>query len=452
MRALSRRTMLRGLVAGVGASIALPPLEAMFNTNGTAYAGGGAIPVRYGTFFWGSGVRPDRWVPRRTGAEWWRDPNEALTPLAESVLVRDHVSVLTGFNCIDGGSSNHQAGRAIILTGTYDPARYEYGDAIGPSTDFIIASAWEGRTRFRSLDVGISEVGKGGRVVRGTTSFDAGGNPTGAEFSPRRVFDRLFSMGVESGSTGAAVAEVRQSMVDVVRADAVRLRARLGVNDQRRLDAHLDGIRNLERSLEGLEVSRCEAPASPPDGFSADRSHELLEEKNRVMADLVAMAFACDLTRVVSYQYTAMQSDCIFWQVGAEQGSHVLTHDDRGLSDRLAPQYERVHMVTTFVVRNFTALLEALARIPEGDGTVLDNSVIFATSDVSDGTLHNHSNMPILIGGRAGGRLVRGTHIRGGGENTSKIPLTILRTLGLEVDGFGSGAPRATDTYDALLA
>jgi hypothetical protein len=452
MKRLKRRTLLRGMCAGIGAAVALPPLDIMFDDNGTAYAGGEAIPIRYGTFFWGNGNRPDRWRPRRMGAEWWSDPNEELAPIAASALVRDYVTVLSDFDLQQGGAGHH-TGRAQVLTGTYDEGRGTYGNPTGPSTDFIIASAWEGLTRFRNLDVAISETGKANSDAEGQSSVDAGGNFAGAEFSPRRVYERLFSAGVEPGTMAAVqLAEVRQSMVDVVRADAERLRRRLGVVDQRRLESHLDGIRNIERSLAGLEVNRCEAPAMPGDGYTEDRSHELLEEKNRVMADLVAMAFACDLTRVMTYQFTPMQSDCLFWQVGAEQGSHVLTHDDRGLPEELAPQYERVHQVTTFIMQNFTALLEALARVPEGDGNVLHNSVILATSELSDGTSHDYGDIPLLIAGRAGGRLARGSHLSGGNDNFSKVPLTILNTLGVSVDGFGANASRATDTFGALLA
>jgi hypothetical protein len=441
------------MCAAGAASIALPPLDAMFDDNGVAYAGGDAIPIRYGTFFWGNGVRPDRWIPRRTGVEWWSDPNEELAPIAASASVRDYVTVLSGFELGQGGAAHH-TGRAQVLTGTYDENRGTYGNPTGPSTDFLLASAWEGLTRFRNLDLGISETGKANSDAQGGTSVDASGNFVDCEFSPRRVYERLFAGGMVMPGTPAPVAlsEVRQSMVDVVRADAARLRRRLGVVDQRRLDSHLEGIRGIERSLTGLEASRCEAPPMPGDGYTDDRSHEMLDEKNAVMADLVAMAFACDLTRVMTYQYTPMQSDCLFWQVGAEQGSHVLTHDDRGLPEELAPQYERVHQVTTLIMRHFTRLLEALAAFPEGDGTVLHNSVILATSEVADGTAHNLDDMPLLVAGRAGGRFVRGSHLRAEGENFSKVPLTILRTLGVDAPAFGTNGARATEVFSPLLA
>ena len=143
---LSRRTMLRGLLAGAGAAVALPPLDIMMNDHGTAHADGSPFPTRLGVWFWGNGMRPDRWVPNRQGAEWWRDPNEALAPIAASALVRDQVSVLTGFKCMQGGTAHH-TGRAQILTGTYDSNKGRYGNPTGPSIDYIAANAFEGERR-----------------------------------------------------------------------------------------------------------------------------------------------------------------------------------------------------------------------------------------------------------------------------------------------------------------
>lgn len=451
---ISRRTMLRGMVAGVGATLALPPLEAMFDGNGTAYADGTPIPLRYGTFFWGNGVRPDRWIPLREGAEWWRDPSEELAPIAASTLVRDQVSVLTNFECKQGGTAHH-TGRAQILTGTYDQSKGTYGEPTGPSSDYLVASAWEGLTPIRSMDVGISRVGKSGSYARGAVSWGTGGTRINSEFSTSTLFERLFGMGVDvDAEVAARVATVRGAMVDVVREDAARLRRRLGTNDRRRLDQHLEGLLSIERAIEGFDVSGCALPEHPADGHSEDRGHELLEEKMRVMAELIAMGLACDLTRVFTCEFTGMQSDCIFWQVGAEQGSHVMTHDDRGVpdSERLDPQYENVHRAVVFIMQNFTHLLEAMARIPEGDGTLLSNSVVYATSELSDGTRHSYDDMPILVAGRAGGRLRGGVHYRSAtDENASMVPLTCMRAVGVAADGFGAGASRATDEVGALL-
>ncbi|MDQ3032195.1 MAG: DUF1552 domain-containing protein [Myxococcota bacterium] len=453
--ALGRRRMLRGVLAGAGVMLALPPLEAMFDGNGVAHADGTPLPVRFGTFFWGNGMRPDQWIPGREGAEWWRDPNEELRPIAESELIRDSVSVLTNFQCRQTGTAHH-TGRAQMLTGTYDQNRGTYGNPTGPSVDYVIAEAWEGQTAVRSVDLGISRVGKSNSTAGGSTSFGPDGNRIGAEFSPGSLFDRVFGVPITpTGPSAESIARARQSMVDVVRGDAAALRSRLGIVDQRRLDEHLEGLRSIERAIDGFDVSRCMIPTRQDDIYSEDRGHELLADKNRIMADLMAMALACDVTRVFTYEFNGMQADTIFWQVGGVQGAHVQTHDDRAVSDadRLAPQYERIHLSVQFIMQSFTYLCEALARIPEGDSNLLHNSLIYGTSELADGTRHTYYDMPILLAGRAGGALRPGMHYRSPSrENTSNVPYTCMRALGLEVDGFGAGASRSDGVVSQVLA
>lgn len=455
---LHRRTLLRSSLLGLGAAVALPPLEAMFDANGTALADGTPIPLRYGVFFWGNGVRPDRWRPGRVGAEWWLDPNEELAPLAAST-VRDRVSVLTGFDCQQGGVGHH-SGRAQMLTGTYDVNNGTYGGATGPSSDFLVADAWEGATRLRSIDVGISSTGKASSRVGGQVSWNGSGRSAGVELDPSALYDRLFGMGFgEETAAGLEAARrrgvVRQSMVDVVREDAERLRDRLGAEDRRRIEAHLDGLRGVERQIASLgAASTCVAPDRPSRPWTDEGGRELLTEKNQVVADLLAIALACDVSRVFTYQLNGMQADTVFWQVGGEQGAHVQTHDDRGLpeGETLAPQFERVHLSVVFIMEQLTTLLEALDRIPEGDGTVLDHSAIYATSEVADGTRHTIDDMPIVVAGGAGGALVPGMHYRAsGGANATDVPLTLMRAVGVDAASFGAGESASTRHVSELL-
>ena len=133
-----------------------------------------------------------------------------------------------------------------------------------------------------------------------------------------------------------------------------------------------------------------------------------------------------------------MQADTIFWQIGGVQGAHVQTHDDRSVSDeeRLMPQYERIHLSVQFIMQNFARLCEALARVPEGDSNVLHNTIIYGTSEIADGTRHTYFDMPILVAGR---------------ENTSNVPYTLMRALGLDVGGFGDGPSRSDGVVSSIL-
>jgi hypothetical protein len=441
---LSRRLLLRG----ASAAIALPLLDGMLNDSGTALAAGGEIPKRFGTFFWGNGVRPDRWVPTGAGANWALSAE--LEPLA---AVKEYISVLTGMEMKFPGTAHHR-GRAGMLAAAYDPALDTYGRVDGPTIDQIAAVAWDGLTPFRSLELGISMRAKGGvnaNKASGGSSFSAPGQRIPAEFSPLALFDRLFGTQF-NGQDEAALKELalRQSILDTVTEDAKSLRGRLGKVDQGRLDSHLDGIRQLELALASADRA-CVKPtisANP----AVDLGHELLDERNKLMAGILARALACDLTRAFSYEYMGMQADTIFWQVGATEGSHVLTHDDRNLPEMLMPQYEKVHNVVVFVMGQFGYLLEQLKAIPEGNGTLLDNCCIMATSEVNDGTAHSYNSMPLIVAGRAGGKLRSNYHYVADHENTSKALLTCLRAVGLPLAELGKNEGHVTDSIAALEA
>lgn len=474
---LSRRTMLRSLTTGVGATVALPILECMLGDHGVAFAEDGeAIPVRYGVFFWGNGVRPDRWVPDKVGAQWWTDSSEELAPIANNAMIRERVSILSGFRLLDNSGSAHHKSRAQILTGAYQPSANGNccGQVAGASSDWLVRQAWAGQSQLRdAVDVGISQTNKGASNfnVNSGTVFNGDGDAQPLEMSPRAVYDSLFGNGLPKDLPQidiAAFQDSRLSMVDLVREDAARLRTRLGSVDQHRLDDHLDHLRQVEHGIENLEAaSACVLPATVPDNAAAYRQSvmieqdgqqatitgELLTEKNAIMAELLALGLACDLTRVFSFQHHGMQTDTMFWNLpSVSLGSHQSTHDDRNDSPNpQAQDFEAVHEIATFVMSQFGVLLEAFARIPEGAGDLLDNVAIYATSEYGNASTHSLDNMAIMVAGRAGGALRSGTHYDGGARNAVEVPLTLMRAVGLDIDGFGQGVSRATASFDAML-
>jgi hypothetical protein len=441
--ALDRRTLLRGAASGVTAALALPPLDAMYNGNGSALAAGVAIPKRLGVFFWGNGVRPNKWLPKTVGTAW--EMTEELEPFAN---VRSHLSVVSGLDIKHRGAGHH-VGRASMLTGAYDAAKGLYGQVDGPSIDQVAAKAWQGQTPFASLEIGISMTSKAGGRTRSGTAWSAPNISLPCEFVPKNLFMRLF--GATAPDQEAREQAMRRGILDLVTKDATALRARLGAADKQRLDAHLDGIRAIERAL-NFRKSGCAAPPAP-DVLVDTLSKEPLDERNKLLADILATALSCDLSRAFSYQYTGMQADTIFWQVGATEGDHVMTHDDRGLATVLAPQYENVHKVVVFIMKHFAYFLERLKGIPEGAGNLLDNCCIYATSEVNDGTAHSTSDMPVLIAGHAGGALKSGIHYRSTTkENATRALLTCMRAVGLAVDAFGTGVGRETASLSGLMA
>jgi hypothetical protein len=174
-----------------------------------------------------------------------------------------------------------------------------------------------------------------------------------------------------------------------------------------------------------------------------DDNREPLAQRNALMAKLLAMALACDLTRVFTYKYTGAQTDTLFWPAEAPDGLHVLSHreDDQG----------HVHDCIQFVMEELGVLLGELDAIEESPGTtLLDQCGIYCTSEVSEGYTHSPHDMPILVAGGAGGNLRTNYHHRGDGENASMVPLTVMRACGVDVDGFGAGDGYTESTLAAL--
>jgi hypothetical protein len=452
---LRRRTVLRGGIAGLGASLALPPLEAMFNAHGTAHADGTALPKRFAIFYWGNGMRPEQWLPTGTGTSWTLGAaHQALVPH------KDYLSMATGMEVKYNGSAHH-TGRSGILSGTYDRNKGTYGSATLPSADTQVADAWKGVAPFDYLNIGISMRGKGGNGARGTSgsaSFDGAFRLRRNEYSPKALYQRIFAnvsapAGQPEDPEKARQILARQSIIDLVRADARVLQGQLGTSDRARLDGHLDALRSLERELKVPVGSGCRvgtAPTDPP----VDLGKENLAERMQQMSEIMALAWACDLTRVVMMEYMVMQADTVFWQVGATEGCHVVTHDDRGLATKLPPQKELHGKIVQFVMGHLAILIGKLKATTEGAGNLLDSSLVLATSECSDGTAHDYDKFPLLFFGRAGGAFRSGVHYAAANnENASNAMLTALRALDApKFPSFGGGPGLSTQPISALLA
>jgi uncharacterized protein DUF1552 len=437
---LNRRTLLRGVVGGAGIAIGLPPLEAMFNSTGTAHADGTGIPKRLGIFFWGNGVKVDRWTPANTGAGW--TPSTELEPLT---AVKDYVSVVSGMEIKSGNQRGHHSGCVGILSGAplieQPHASTSYASTFSkPSIDQVAAAAIGATTRFRSLELGISTrvVGGEGTTLHylshnGPDSF----NPP--EYDPAKAFTRLFGPDFvppngTSDPIAAATRNIRRSILDAVTADIGALRQRVGTTDKMRLDQHLSNIRVLENRLVDNPTggtAACVVPTKPA-SFPAVSGKEPIDERMQAMSDLLAMALACDQTRVFSIQYTGSVGSTLFWEVMATSGHHDLTHNEPG-------NQPLVHASTIFTMTQFAKLITALKAVPEGAGNLLDNCAILGTSDVADGFGHTITDYPILVAGKAGGALkYPGVHYRSTTkENTSNVLLTLLNSVGVTLTQFG---------------
>ncbi len=427
--ALSRRTFLRGMLGSAAVSMALPPLEAFFDASGRAYATTGAFPRRFGLFFWGNGVLPERWVPTGTGADYAL--SEQLAALAP---VKEHVAVLSGFEVKTGNPIAHISGPAGFLTG--HPLRVVGDDhrLAAPTLDQLMAAQVGGDTRFRSLEVGV-EPGVAGLSHANADTL----NP--AESDPAVLFERLFGSGFRAPGDEPFVdptLALRRSVLDAVMDDSRRLQGRLGETDRQRLAQHFDSVRDLELRIARLQedppdLAACVRPepaVAPPDIDGRPQ----MTERARVMTDLVTMAFACDLTRVLSFYFSAPLNDVLY--PTATAGHHQLTHDEPG-------DQPTVNGIVTSIVGAYAYLVESLRAIPEGDGTLLDNSVVLGTTDVSYGRTHQIDEYPILLAGTCNGALRTGFHYRSAtNENTSHVALSLLRAMGVTAGSYGADAGR----------
>jgi hypothetical protein len=232
-----------------------------------------------------------------------------------------------------------------------------------------------------------------------------------------------------------APAAMHRLTADSVRADARRLEARLGAADRRRLGEHLEGIRAIEGRLQAAPAaSTCaKVPGRPTVAPATDLGHEDLEGVNKAMADLVAVALACDLTRAFSLAFSQMQSDTVFWQAGFNEGLHTVTH--RSSSG------DQCHKTVVFTMQQLAYLVGKLKATPEGAGNLLDSLCLYGCSEIAEGYSHSVSDVPMLVIGRAGGALRSGVHYRSKTkENTNKVLLAMLKAVDVPVTSFGAGS------------
>jgi hypothetical protein len=444
-RSMSRRTVLRGAALGGAVTVALPTLEAMLDGNGAALAGGRALPRRLGVFFWGNGVRLDKWNPKERGKGWTL--TEELAPLE---AVKDYVNVVSGFEIKTGNEQGHHAGTVGILSGcpmlSQPHPNSAYASTFsGPSIDQVAAQVIGKKSRFPSLEVGVSR-----RVTdnEGTTllylSHRGPDNPNPPEYDPEVVFDRLFGSGVGAKTERA----LGRSVLDVVSEDARALGKTLGGNDRRRMDQHFDNIRELEKRVatDWKRPAHC-AVGAWPGAFHEEDGKEPLADINEAMVRLVTLALSCDLTRVFTFMFSGSVANTVYWQVGEDKPHHQLTHDEAG-------DQPVVHAATIFVMKQLAVLLESLKATPDGAGNLLDSAAILVSSDTAQGKEHTIKDYPILVAGKAHGALKHpGVHYRSdNGESATKVLLSVLRAVGLRLPDFGAKGGHVKDSLGAIEA
>ena len=423
---LSRRAVLRGM----GASLALPFLDAMVPA-ATALAQTAAKPVlRFGAVFIPMGERPGFWTPKTVGAGFEFSP--ILKPLES---LRDSVVVISGLDRPAGGT--HAVSTATWLTGS-SPKRTEAEDFIaGISLDQVIAQRIGRDTVFPSLEIstedqagyiGACDVGYSCTYMS-TISWKGPTTPLPMERNPRVVFERLFG---RPGTVAERVARMKgdQSILDSVRGDVEALQRDLGARDRVRLGEYLDHVREIEQRIERAEkqatsdITIPEAPVGIPPAF---------EEHVLLMFELMAVAYETDLTRVFSFMMNREASQLVFPNIGINEPWHHISHHGND-PEKLASLVK----INTWQIGLFGKFLERLKNTPDGDGSLLDHSLLIWGSGMSDSNSHSAVDVPLLLAGKGAGRVKGDRHIAAPRATPlANAMLDIAQKYGAEIDRLG---------------
>lgn len=439
----SRRMVLRGLFQGATVAVALPYLDCFLNNNGTALAAGAPLPVRFGTWFWGLGVTPSRWHPTKVGQDY--DLLPELTPIASH---KEKVSIFSGFDCLTDGKPNfpHATAGPTFRTGIAPSA----GGALhGPSFDSIIASEIGDNTRFRSLD--ISAIGDRTNTLSGQGVGQMNPTETSAVALYQRIFGEGFTDPNSATFTPDPMTMARTSALSVVKDQRLALEKSLGTADRARLDQYFTSLRQVESQLtlqlqkpEPLES--CKVPAGPEDKKVAHDLDEVVQN-HEVMARLLAMALACNQTKVFNMSFNNGSSTLT--RKGSSVTHHQLTHDE-SIDPKLGYQPESTKFVED-IMKAWGTFVSVLDGMPEGDGTLLDHLLVVAHSETEFAKDHNINNLPIMLAGRAGGRVHTGLNVVGKGAPVSTVALTAMQVMGVPMDSFGTGSMQTNKTVSEIV-
>ncbi|GMV38527.1 MAG: hypothetical protein AMXMBFR64_02430 [Myxococcales bacterium] len=430
---LSRRTLLRG----AGVAMALPWLEAMLPRTARA-ATMPAPPTRFLGYYVPNGIRMEHWTPATTG------PGYALTPILKPLApVKDKVLVLSGLSANPGkpdGAGDHASGIGAFLTATKVVKTEGANIKNGVSVDQLIAQKVGAQTKLPSLELGCVEPGSYPGCDSGYScayshniAWATPTTPLPKEIDPKAAFNRLFAGFNPGEGLAAATLERRRllklSVLDAVLDDSKKLHAKLGVTDRQKLEAYQNGIWELEKKLEGAG----QAPTGPVcDPGKAPPSWSTITQYVEQMMDVIALAFRCDMTRAATFMMSNGLGGRVHTWLGINDVHHYLSHHGND------PQkLDKLTKINAWEVEMLAWLLTRLDAMPEGDGTVLDNTLVYFSSEVSDGNLHNHVNMPVLV---AGGTKVfqSGRHVKlDGNPPVANLFTTILNACGVPNAKFG---------------
>ena len=431
-KALPRRTFLRG----VGATLALPLLDAMVPAL-SALSRTAASPVpRLGFIYFPNGANMAQWPCTGEGSAF--ELSRTLAPLAP---IRDAVTALSGLDNAPAdawgdGSGDHPRAGAAWLNATH-PRKSEGADIRAETTIDQIAAAQFGEdTPLGSLELCLEPAGWVGTcggsgyscAYTDTIAWRTPTTPLPMQHNPRNVFNRLFGDGATPAARDAQRA-LNRSILDSVTEEIASLERQIGPGDRMRLAEYLDAVREVERHIERTEAKSAAMPSvdQPPGVPDTTEAH------CKLMYDLQVLAFQADITRVVTFQLGRETSQRTFPEIGVPEPHHSTSHNPNE-----AVRYEKIGKIDTYLVELFAHFLSQLRATPDGDGSLLDHVMILYGAGMSDGDSHIHTSLPLVVAGHGGGQIRGGRHMKyPAGTPHANLLVSLLQMAGVPVDRVG---------------
>ena len=438
---VSRRFALRGALGGVGVALWLPVLDAMCNNNGTAFAAGEALPTSFGIWFWGNGIHRDVWTPFYTGSG---DTWELSPSLEDFAEVKDAMTLVTGLDMLDANFKGHGWGAAYVLAGgdgnicttmaDIDKGGNQFENSqqtqYVETVDQTIARALYDNEPFKSFETGMLPFA--GDKAMGTVGNNLAHRGPNDFLPPMRepkdIFDALLDAGLPgTPSVPSDISfKARRSVLDAVLEEANHLKLTLGAVDTKRVDAHMEGIRDLEKRLEsadGTGTAECKTPEAPP------LTIEDMTAKSHAINQLIVAALSCNMTRVYTHLWAGPRNDNVYPTLNLSGGHHAYTHSSDGAEPRAIERY---------IMSQYADLAKLMKATPLGAGTVLDHTLIYGVSELAEPKGEVMRDYHIVLMGHGGGKLAGNRHVRLPGRKVTELVLTLQQAMGLEVTTWGS--------------
>jgi len=432
-KSLPRRAFLRGL----GTTLALPLLDSMIPA--LAVAGTKKPVVRLGFVFHPVGMILKNWIPQTEGTAFEITPTmKALEPFREQMVVLTGLAQVNG-RALGDGAGDHAREGATWLTGVHPKKTEGVGIHAGISADQLAARELGKSTQLASLELGLESPSLAGGCDSGyscaytnTVSWRGPTTPLPVEVNPRTLFERLFGDG-ESTEPAArrALLKEQRSILDYVSGSIDRLETKIGPSDRLKLSEYLEAIRDIERRIQKAEqqsaeiqIPAMERPAAVPEAF---------EDHARLMMDLQVIAWQTDMTRVISFMLGRAGSNRPYRQIGVTDGHHSITHHQND-----PVKIANVAKIDAYLVQTFAYFLEKLKSTPDGDGNLLDHSLILYGTGLGDANVHTHHELPTAVLGGGAGKLKGGRHLNYPKDTPlNNLLMSLLDMAGVRTEKFG---------------